>query len=261
MLMCKMEESDVFLGPPAGVAFPYYPKRHRIRTQRNTSNKHEREIIYNEKIKRVNELPNNYKELMLAKFPTDNQYELIYINPIYKLKPSESELGWTESELKTLPIDKIAATQCVCMIWVDCSTLEIGLNLLKHWGFNYETIFKTLLKRYRNGQPLLGAGPLTKPSIELLLVGAKAGTPYQKWKVRTVPEQQEYPATMTKYEYRPEVIKGLVRDFFCPLRRIEIFSNYQTEGYDVWGTPYRDFFKPKLRVSENEKLGPNIVVK
>jgi len=96
----------------------------------------------------------------------------------------------------------------------------------------------------------LGAGPLTKPSAEFLLTGIKHGTPHQKWKTRIIPEQQEYPTVVTKYEQRPETLKKHVRDFFKPkLRRIELFSTNATEGFDSWGLPYGGFFM------ENTKQG------
>jgi len=45
----------------------------------------------------------------------------------------------TNYEIQRLPIEKIAAENSVCFLWVTSPLLKEGINTLEVWGFRYVT--------------------------------------------------------------------------------------------------------------------------
>ena len=253
-------------GPPGGATLPFFPKRQRIRAFRSNTAKHDIPVVMNGKLERVktvdriNEIKKQFIDTFENVIQSGKLYDTIYVNAAIKPKTLLSRgITWSYDEISSINVPKICAQHALCFMWADSSNLVDVLKLMNLWGFAYLAIFKVLLKRYRNGQPLLGAGCLTKPSIDLLLCGAKPGTPVSLWKKKMIPEGQEYMAIITKTEPRPENMKRFIQEFFCPMRRIELFSANPTSGYDAWGIPYCNWFVSDP--SNSQPLEPIVTIR
>lgn len=44
------------------------------------------------------------------------------------------------NDIKNLPIEKLAHKNCYLFLWINSPNLDIGIEVLKHWGFQYKTI-------------------------------------------------------------------------------------------------------------------------
>jgi len=189
-----------------------------------------------------------WKDECMAKFPLDRKYQIIYADPPWSYNQMGKIDGTTPyptmslDDLKKLPVPQIADTTSVLFLWVTNPLLDKGLDLMRAWGFDYKTVYKVWCKRWPNGSVVSGCGWWSRPSTEMVLVGAR-GAGYMQWK-KTFSEPQEFLGVRRKHSEKPDEIRESVRTFFdAPgLRRIELFARTQTEGFDAWGLEVPGFF-------------------
>ena len=91
-------------------------------------------------------------------FNTTNKYSIIYADPPWEYKQKQMNFqnydkgkkysnDVTEhyptiplTELKKLPITKIASDNCLLYMWATNPNLDIAIELGKSWGFEYKTV-------------------------------------------------------------------------------------------------------------------------
>jgi N6-adenosine-specific RNA methylase IME4 len=190
-----------------------------------------------------------WKEECLERFPLDRTYQIIYADPPW----SYGQMGRVEGltpyptmsmeELKKLPVPQISDATSVLFLWVTNPLLDKGLDLLRAWGFEYKTVYKVWCKRSTKGHAVSGCGWWSRPSTEMVLVGAR-GSGYMQWK-KTYSEPQEFMGVRRKHSEKPDEIRDSIRGFFdAPggLRRIELFARSKADGFDAWGLEVPGFF-------------------
>ena len=102
-------------------------------------------------------------------------------------------------------------------------------------------MFKTWLKRFPNGNPVVSMGYWSRPSTELLLVAAR-GSGYMKWKT-TFSERQEHASVRGRHSEKPVEIRDQIRDFMKVPNRLELFARNTAPAWDAWGLEVPGFFK------------------
>lgn len=77
--------------------------------------------------------------------------------------------------MEALPVETIAAKDCVLFMWCTWPMMEQGLSLMKAWGFSFKTGLPWL-KVSRDMLPRIGTGYHTRVCSEYLIIGLK-GSP------------------------------------------------------------------------------------
>ena len=222
----------------------------------------------------------------ISKFPLDHRFQLIYVNPPWKVRGRivsrrRKLVGqplFTVDELARIPVQQIACAQSICLIWTEGENMHHAVALLEHWGFQYNTIFLVLSKRYRNGQRVMGAGMYTRPSTEMLICGQRDVTDEEESAARdtdtrdrleidylivgrmpttpvrvmrqdvTVPQEMfediYFATSPARRGEKPARVRRLIEKFFRVTRgnRIELFAQEIDSNWSAWGLEVPGYF-------------------
>jgi site-specific DNA-methyltransferase (adenine-specific) len=120
------------------------------------------------------------------------KYKIIYADPPWAYKDKRDKhprlCGGASAhydtmsiaDIKALPIQNIAAEDCMLFLWATFPNLQEALDLIKAWGFKYKTLgFSWIKTNSKNGKPFFGIGYYTKSNCEVCLIGVK-GKPIKK---------------------------------------------------------------------------------
>lgn len=99
-------------------------------------------------------------------FP-NKKYDVIYADPPWSYRlyngtgngPAAKHYKTMKpEEIYNLPVQDIAAENCILFLWVTFPNLEIGLETIRRWGFKYKTAAFVWVKRNKK-IPWLVLGP------------------------------------------------------------------------------------------------------
>ena len=169
------------------------------------------------------------------------KYNVIYADPPWTFKTySNKGKGrsaeqhypcMTIDDIKNLPVQQIAADDCVLFIWVTFPLLKEGLDVIDSWGFTYKTCaFNWVKKNKKSDSWFWGMGYWTRSNSELCLLATK-GRP----KKISSSVHQVVDSRIQKHSQKPNVVKEKIVQLVGDLPRIELFARQTTEGWHVWG--------------------------
>lgn len=173
---------------------------------------------------------------------TDKKYNIIYADPpwtfkTYSQKGKEKKSAechyrcMKKEDIQQLPIQNIAAEDCVLLLWVTFPCLEEGLELIKKWGFTYKTCGFTWVKRNKKSDSWFwGLGYWTRANSEVCLLATK-GKPKRVSKG----VHQVCDARIMEHSKKPSEIRDRIVQLCGDLPRIELFARQHAEGWDCWG--------------------------
>ena len=78
----------------------------------------------------------------------------------------------TSRDLICLPVEEIAANNCVLLLWCTWPMLPLGMQCIQAWGFEYKSGFPWL-KLSRDMLPRMGTGYHARQCTEPLLIGTR----------------------------------------------------------------------------------------
>ncbi|HEX7026743.1 MAG TPA: MT-A70 family methyltransferase [Gammaproteobacteria bacterium] len=209
--------------------------------------------IYNSeqhrRIKR-NDLPHLYPDLPRKK------YDIIYADPPWdyggKLQFDKSSKGadlldinkkifissanfkyptLKITELKRIPIHKIAKDDCLLFMWVTNPHLAQGIELGRAWGFEYKTVAFVWDKMVHN------PGKYTLSYCELCLVFKRGRIPSPRG-ARNIKQLVRSPRRA--HSEKPLEVQRGIEAMFPKQRKIELFARRKPEGWDIWGLDVRE---------------------
>ncbi len=181
-------------------------------------------------------------------FNTDKKYNIIYADPPWSYKAwsgqgkdkktAENHYRCMKKEdIQNLPIQNIAADDCVLMLWVTFPCLEEGLELIKKWGFTYKTCGFTWIKRNRKSDGYFwGLGHWTRANAEICLLATKGKPERVSKSVHSVCD-----ARIMEHSRKPDEIRNRIVQLCGDLPRIELFARKSVEGWDSWGDEVNKF--------------------
>jgi N6-adenosine-specific RNA methylase IME4 len=181
--------------------------------------------------------------------PSHKRYQVIYADPPWEYNSAGPTIVnqcsshypcMSHNELKALPIRRLADESCALFLWTTGPKLPDAIDLIKHWGFTYKTVFKVWRKVTKSGNPVCNPGWWSRSSTELLLV-ATVGYPLKKWKT-TNSEPQEFASIREEHSKKPSEIRDAVQNFLNVTSRIELFARCVTMDWDAWGNEIPGFF-------------------
>lgn len=175
-------------------------------------------------------------------FGTDKKYSVIYADPPWTFKtysPKGTEKKSAQShyacmkkeDIQALPVQGIAAEDCVLFLWVTMPCLEEGLELIRKWGFTYKTCAFTWVKQNRKSDGLFwGLGFWTRANAELCLLATR-GRPKRVSKgVHSVVLSH-----VREHSRKPDEVRDRIVELMGDIPRIELFARQQADGWDCWG--------------------------
>jgi len=166
-------------------------------------------------------------------FPT-KKYQIIYADPPWEWK-TYSNKGrkktsdrhyplMTIEEIKNLPINEIADTDCILFMWVQDAHLKNAIDIGEHWGFTYKTIAFVWDKQN------YGLGYWTRKGAEICLLFTKGNPKRVSGDVRQFISEKA-----KEHSRKPDEVRNRIVKLIGNLLRIELFARQRIEGWDVWG--------------------------
>jgi N6-adenosine-specific RNA methylase IME4 len=157
--------------------------------------------------------------------------------PTYTPSRAPDYATMREPELTALPVDKLAAPDCVLFLWMCWPVLEWSLRTVKAWGFEYKTCgfcwvkgHAQQLEMFRDDiDPHMSLGYWTRSNSEICLLATK-GAPKRKGtdvKQAIVEPRREH---SRKPDCVHERIERLVDGPY-----LELFARKTRPGWISWG--------------------------
>lgn len=176
-------------------------------------------------------------------YNTDKKYRIIYADPPWAYRQKQMnfqhygegkkyENDVTEhypamsiSELKALPVNKIADDSCLLYMWATSPNLDVAIEFGKAWGFEYKTVAFVWDKQRTN------YGFYTLSQCELCLVFKKGTIPK-----RTVTNIKQFLSERVgRHSEKPAEIRNRIDSMYHHFHRIELFARQEAVGWDCWG--------------------------
>jgi N6-adenosine-specific RNA methylase IME4 len=175
------------------------------------------------------------------------KYPVIYADPPWRfLAYSEKGEGrgavahydcMNMSELRAMPVAKIAEDNCVLFLWTTDPFLAHGMDLIRAWGFEFKTVafyWAKLKKSAVNGSLsqedfFTGLGYWTRANIEPCLLATRGHPKRISKKVRRLiisPRREHSRKPDEIYERIQELVEGPY---------IELFARSSRDGWESWG--------------------------
>ena len=183
-------------------------------------------------------------------------YSVIYADPAWSYndkKGNDPAYGamtyptMTTDEIKALPVQQIAAENCMLFLWVTFPLLQDGLDVMKAWGFKYKTLGFSWIKTNRRqdlGQIsflptdpdlFFGIGYYTKSNCEVCLIGVKGKPIKQSDCVSSV-----VIAPIGRHSKKPDEVRQRIVEFCGDVPRVELFARQKVDGWDSWGNEVKN---------------------
>lgn len=184
------------------------------------------------------------------------QYNIIYADPAwsYKDKALAGNRGagckynvMGGGELQALPINKIAADNCVLFMWVTMPKLNECFDVINSWGFEYKTCAFTWVKRNKKSPNyFMGMGRWTRANAELCLLATKG-----KPKRISASVLQVIDTPIEHHSKKPDIVRDKIIELMGDLPRVELFARQSTAGWDVWGNEVENSIDLTDSISSN----------
>lgn len=177
------------------------------------------------------------------------KYTVIYADPAWNAEVWSQETGHNKSpechyntmtldEIKALPVDEIAADDCVLFLWTTANRAHWAMEVLAAWGFEYKTQMVW-------DKEIVGTGRWVRDRHELLYIATR-GKP-----LCPLPGDQDdsvYREKKGKHSAKPEYYRKLIERWNPGVAKMEMFARKPAnddsvsrgdsgpcDGWDVWG--------------------------
>lgn len=191
---------------------------------------------------------------------SDKKYDIILADPpweYYGSKTKDQAAGkWydcmSDVDIMRLGVrDRWASDRSVIFMWTTCPRLDLGIEVLKEWGFYFRGVGFVWIKTKSDCVTPIGAQgvrpSIIKPTTELVIVGStvERGRPLPLksesvrqvvWDVDSGPEAVLSPRPENVHSRKPEVVRSRIDELFSvDHSRIELFARRRFPGWDAWG--------------------------
>jgi N6-adenosine-specific RNA methylase IME4 len=181
------------------------------------------------------------------------KYNIIYADPpwnfvTFSLKGKEhksAELHYNTMSIKdisNLPVEDIAADNCVLFLWVTNPMLTHGLDIIEDWGFIYKTVGFSWYKKNKVADSFFwGLGYWTRANVELCLLATK-GKPtriskgvHQVINDEDLWDTEQIATKIRQHSQKPDEVRERIVQLCGDLPRVELFARDRFPGWDAWG--------------------------
>lgn len=160
-------------------------------------------------------------------------FSVLYIDPPWRYEHVETESRAIENQYPTmshddicdLPVDVIAADDCVLFMWATSPKLAEAMKVLEAWGFNYRTCAVWVKDK-------IGMGYYFRQRHELLLVATRGNLP------TPAPENRldsVFECPRTGHSEKPPIVYEFIERMYPEFLKCELFARNSREGWAAWG--------------------------
>ena len=180
-------------------------------------------------------------------WPYGQKYEVVLADPPWHFQSWAPEKAGREvpyntmslDDIKALPVQDIAADDCVLFLWIVWPNLLDAIEVIKAWGFEYKTCAFAWIKAdgsqvdmfHEEVKADMGLGYWTRANSEVCLLGTRGSPRRVDAGVRQaiIEPRREHSRKPSCVYDRIERLMG--RD----TRRIELFARTQRANWHCWG--------------------------
>jgi N6-adenosine-specific RNA methylase IME4 len=146
----------------------------------------------------------------------------------------------TDTAIMKMEIGVLAADQSVLFMWATGPKLDVALETMQQWGFEFGGVFLTWVKTTQTGKPVFGMGHYSRSSCEYCLMGFRGGVP-------ELPSDLVLEALRREHSRKPDEARRHIEQFLEqdwlrpsaargePLRKLELFARSSASGWCTWG--------------------------
>ena len=134
-------------------------------------------------------------------------------------------------EIRRLPIEALAADDCVLFLWATMPMLPEAISVVNAWGFSYKTVAFTWVKTNTKTDSLAwGMGNWTRANAEVCLLGVRGKPKRVSAAVHSVIIRPRM-----KHSRKPPEIRDRIVELCGDVPRVELFATEKTDGWFAWG--------------------------
>jgi N6-adenosine-specific RNA methylase IME4 len=197
---------------------------------------------------------NDYSDLLtLGKFGTilaDPPW--LFNNSTGKVAPEHKRLyryhTMTNAEIISMPVNELALPKSHLYLWIPNALIELGLDVMRAWGFEYKTMLIWYKIRKDGGPDRRGVGFYFRNVTEIVLFGTRG-------KLRTLPpgRSQENIILSKKrgHSIKPDKLYPIIEDC-SPGPYLELFARRSRPGWVSWGDEAPVLSTPSLSLNSEE---------
>jgi len=168
------------------------------------------------------------------------RFEVIYLDPpwpfeVYsgkgKRRSAERHYHtWPLARIKALPVKALAADDCALFLWAVWPELDVALDVIRAWGFKYQTCGFLWVKQNPNGEGLFtGMGYHTRANTEPCLLATR-GSPLRLEN----DVHQVVMAPVKEHSEKPEEVARRIALLY-PGPYLELFARRPRKRWTTWG--------------------------
>lgn len=184
-------------------------------------------------------------------------YQVIYADPPWPYKFVNVAGGvpyptMTMEEICALPVASVADHAGASLfLWTTGPMMENAMAVIRAWGFEYVTVFKTWRKLTSEGKPVCGPGWWSRPCTEFLLVAASGRHRVSRCVCN---EPQEFSSVRGRHSAKPVAIREMIERYHAgAVSRLELFARPSLEeghgspsAWDLWGLDVPGYYRSSL---------------
>jgi len=164
------------------------------------------------------------------------QYQIILADPPWRYDFSRSDSRQVENQYETmtpaeimaLPVQSITAQKATLFLWTTSPKLDIGINVLKAWGFEYKTCGIWVKDK-------IGMGYYFRQQHEIVLVGTKGNPPVAAPATRP---SSVFDGRREQHSKKPAILHRYIERMYPGRTKIELFARAGVGGWDTWGNEH-----------------------
>ena len=190
-----------------------------------------------------------------------NKFNLIYVDPAWSFSNKKTggsmtsgakhqyKSTMTVDEIKAMPIDDIAADDCILVLWYVGAMPQEALDVVKAWGFTLKNMNGFVWNKLTvNNIPFFGMGFWTRGGSESAIIAIKGKPKVASRSVRAVghydPESLDEVLKHTifsgafkvgQHSEKPNEFREACVELAGDVPRIELFSRKRVKGWSDWG--------------------------
>jgi N6-adenosine-specific RNA methylase IME4 len=164
----------------------------------------------------------------------------LFANRTGKMAPEHKRLfryqTMTNEEIMALPVEGLALPKSHLYLWVPNALVELGLQVMKAWGFTYKTNIIWYKIRKDGGPDRRGVGFYFRNVTEVVLFGVKGG-------LRTLAPGRRMPniilSQKREHSRKPEELYPVIEQC-SPGPFLELFCRHARPGWTAWGNEVQE---------------------
>lgn len=136
-----------------------------------------------------------------------------------------------DEDIASLPINTLAADNCVLFLWAVWPKLAETWNVIERWGFTYKTIAWVWVKAKRSGfGHFTGMGYYTRANTEPCFLAVKGKMPVASHDVLAL-----IYSPIREHSRKPDEQYGKIARLYPDMNYVELFARHKREGWHSWG--------------------------